>query len=81
MFSFLNKKKREIERLNVVVKELTEKNEHLERSIRIVQSNNSLLEREKDSMINRIKSYEDQIKKLNLTLGDINRNDNNSRYY
>jgi chromosome segregation ATPase len=81
MFSFLNKKKREIERLNTVVKELTEKNKHLEKSIRVVQANNSSLEREKDSMINRIKSYEDQIKILNITIGDFSRTDNNSRYY
>lgn len=81
MFSFLNKKKHEIERLNAIVKELTEKNKHLEKSIRVVQTNNSLLEREKDSMINRIKSYEDQIKILNITIGDFSRTDNNSRYY
>jgi len=42
---------------------------------------NALLEREKDDLINLVKSYEDQIKRLNLTLGDLNRTDNNSRYY
>ncbi len=81
MFSFLNKKKREIERLNTVIKELTEKNKHLEKSIRVVQANNSLLLREKDDLTNLIKDYETQIKLLNITIGDFSRTDNNSRYY
>ena len=79
--NLFNKRKREIERLEYVVKELTEKNQQLEISVRTIQAKNTLLEREKDALINRLKSYEDQNKKLNLAIGDLSRGDNNSRYY
>ena len=79
--NLFNKRKREIERLSAVVDELLYKNLQFESNIRQVVAKNSLLEREKDDLINRIKDYETQIKKLNLAIDDLNRIDNNSKYY
>ena len=81
LINLFNKRKRQIESLNLVVDELIARNENLEKSIRVTKAKNDLLEREKDALINRVKDYESQIKKLNLTIGDLSRTDNNSRYY
>ena len=81
LFNLFNKRKREIERLSAVVDELLYKNLQFESNIRQVVAKNSLLEREKDNLINRIKDYDTQVKKLNLVIGDLNRTDNSSRYY
>ncbi len=81
MFSFFNKRKREIERLNRVIISLELLKATVEMNLHKEVAKNALLEREKDDLINLVKSYEDQIKRLNLTLGDLNRTDNNSRYY
>lgn len=79
--NLFNKRKREIERLSNVVIGLERKLQLFEHNIRKEVAKNSLLEREKDDLINLIKDYEIQIKKLNLTIGDFSRTDNNSRYY
>jgi len=79
--NLFNKRKREIESLNKVVDGLINKNEQLEKVVRVTTAEKNLLEREKDDLINRLKDYETQIKKLNLTVGDLSRTDNNSRYY
>lgn len=81
LMRLFNKRKRQIESLNLVIDELIARNENLEKSIRVTKAKNDLLEREKDALINRVKDYESQIKKLNLTVGDLSRTDNNSRYY
>jgi len=81
LFNLFNKRKREIERLNNVVVELEYKLQLFESNIRQVVAKNSLLEREKDNLINRIKDYDTQVKKLNLVIDDLNRTDNSSKYY
>jgi hypothetical protein len=81
MFSFFNKRKREIERLNRVVISLELLKATVEMNFRKEIAKNALLEREKDDLINLIKDYETQIKILNITIGDFSRTDNNSRYY
>jgi hypothetical protein len=64
LFNLFNKRKREIERLNNVIDELSYKNLQFESNIRQVVAKNSLLEREKDNLINRIKDCDTQVKKL-----------------
>jgi len=81
LFNLFNKRKREIERLNNVIDELLYKNLQFESNIRQVVAKNSLLEREKDNLINRIKDCDTQVKKLNLVVDDLNRIDNSSKYY
>ena len=81
LFNLFNKRKREIERLNNVIDELLYKNLQFENNIRQVVAKNSLLEREKDNLINRIKDCDTQVKKLNLVVDDLNRIDNSSKYY
>jgi hypothetical protein len=79
--NLFNKRKREIERLNRVIISLELLKATVEMNLRKEIAKNALLEREKDDLINLIKDYETQIKKLNLTIGDFSRTDNNSRYY
>jgi chromosome segregation ATPase len=81
LFNLFNKRKREIERLSAVVDELLYKNLQFESNIRQVVAKNSLLEREKDNLINKIKDYDTQVKKLNLVIDDLNRTDNSSKSY
>jgi len=45
LFNLFNKRKREIERLNTVISRLIEKNEQLERTVRIIKAEKDLLER------------------------------------
>jgi hypothetical protein len=79
--NLFNKRKREIERLNRVIISLELLKATVEMNLRKEIAKNTLLEREKDDLINLVKDYETQIKKLNLTVGDFSRTDNNSRYY
>jgi len=79
--NLFNKRKREIERLNRVIISLELLKATVEMNLRKEVAKNTLLEREKDDLINLVKDYETQIKKLNLTVGDFSRTDNNSRYY
>jgi chromosome segregation ATPase len=81
IFNLFNKRKREIKRLSNVVIELEHKLQLFEHNIRKITAKNALLEREKDDLINRIKDYDTQVKKLNLTINDLTRTDNSSRYY
>ena len=79
--NLFNKRKREIERLNRVIISLELLKATIEMNLRKEIAKNALLLREKDDLINIIKDYETQIKILNITVGDLSRTDNNSRYY
>jgi hypothetical protein len=81
LFNLFNKRKREIERLNRVIISLELLKATVEMNLRKEIAKNALLLREKDDLVNLIKDYETQIKILNITLGDLSRTDNNSRYY
>ena len=81
LFNLFNKRKREIERLDRVIISLELTKHMIEMNLRIAVAKNALLEREKDDLINKIKDYDTQVKKLNLVIGDLNRTDNSSRYY
>ena len=79
--NLFNKRKREIERLSNIVIELEHKLQLFEHNVRQVVAKNSLLEREKDNLINRIRDCDMQIKKLNLVIDDLARTDNSSKFY
>ena len=81
LFNLFNKRKREIERLNRVIISLELLKATVEMNLRKEVAKNALLLREKDDLTNLIKDYETQIKLLNITIGDLSRTDNNSRYY
>ena len=81
LFNLFNKRKREIERLNRVIISLELLKATVEMNLRKEIAKNALLLREKDDLVNLIKDYETQIKILNITMGDLSRTDNNSRYY
>ena len=81
LFNLFNKRKREIERLDRVVISLELTKATVEMNFRVERAKNALLEREKDDLINRIKDYDTQVKKLNLVIDDLTRTDNSSKYY
>ena len=79
--NLFNKRKREIERLGHTISDLEIKRDMIESNFRVERAKNSLLEREKDNLINRIRDCDTQIKKLNLVIDDLTRTDNSSRHY
>ena len=79
--NLFNKRKREIERLGRVIISLELTKHMIEMNLRKEVAKNALLEREKDNLINRIRDYDMQIKKLNLVIDDLTRTDNSSRHY
>ena len=79
--NLFNKRKREIERLGRVIISLELTKATVEMNFRVERAKNALLEREKDNLINRIKDYDTQVKKLNLVIDDLTRTDNSSRHY
>ena len=79
--NLFNKRKREIERLDRVIISLELTKATVEMNFRVERAKNALLEREKDNLINRIKDYDTQVKKLNLVIDDLTRTDNSSRHY
>jgi len=81
LFNLFNKRKREIERLNSIITDLEAKKNMIESNFRVEQAKKSLLEREKDDLINKIKDCDTQVKKLNLVIDDLARTDNSSKYY
>ena len=81
LFNLFNKRKREIERLGHTILDLEIKKDMIESNFRVERAKNALLEREKDDLINRIKDYDTQVKKLNLVIDDLARTDNSSKFY
>ena len=81
LFNLFNKRKREIERLGNVITDLEYKRSMIESNFRVERAKNALLEREKDDLINKIKDYDTQVKKLNLVIDDLARTDNSSKFY
>jgi len=79
--NLFNKRKREIERLSDIISDLEVKRDIIESNFRVERAKNALLEREKDNLINRIKDYDTQVKKLNLVIDDLTRTDNSSKFY
>jgi chromosome segregation ATPase len=79
--NLFNKRKREIERLSNIISDLKVKRDMIESNFRVERAKNALLEREKDNLINRIKDYDTQVRKLNLVIDDLTRTDNSSKSY
>jgi hypothetical protein len=79
--NLFNKRKREIERLSNIISDLEVKRDMIESNFRVERAKNALLEREKDNLINRIKDYDTQVRKLNLVIDDLTRTDNSSKSY
>jgi|Laugresbdmm110sn_1035088.scaffolds.fasta_scaffold24679_4 chromosome segregation ATPase len=79
--NLFNKRKREIERLGHTISDLEVKRDMLESNFRVERAKNALLEREKDNLINRIRDYDTQVRKLNLVIDDLTRTDNSSKSY
>ena len=81
LFNLFNKRKREIERLGHTISDLEVKINMIESNFRVERAKNTLLEREKDDLINRIKDCDMQVRKLNLVIDDLARTDNSSKFY
>ena len=81
LFNLFNKRKREIERLGRVIISLELTKATVEMNFRVERAKNALLEREKDNLINRIRDYDTQVRKLNLVIDDLTRTDNSSKSY
>ena len=79
--NLFNKRKREIERLDRVIISLELTKATVEMNFRVERAKNALLEREKDNLINRIRDYDTQVRKLNLVIDDLTRTDNSSKSY
>jgi hypothetical protein len=78
--NLFNKRKREIERLNGVVNELTENNRQLERVVRMVKSEKDLSERALTSANKSVLDLTHEIKYLKMQINTTN-NQTNTRQY
>jgi hypothetical protein len=78
--NLFNKRKREIERLNGVVNELTENNRQLERVVRMVKSEKDLSERALTSANKSVLDLTHEVKYLKMQINTTN-NQINSRQY
>jgi hypothetical protein len=80
MLNFLNKRKREIERLNSIINGLIEKNEQLERVIRITKSEKDLSERALTIANKSVLDLTHEIKYLKMRIEN-SKGEVNTRYY
>ena len=80
MLNFLNKRKREIERLNTVIIGLIERNEQLERVVRIIKAEKDLSERALTSANKNVLDLIHEVKYLKMQVENA-KGEVNSRYY
>ena len=78
--NLFNKRKREIERLNGIVNELTENNRQLERVVRMIKSEKELSERALISANKSVLDLTHELKYLKMQINTIN-NQTNTRQY
>ena len=78
--NLFNKRKREIERLNGVINELTESNRQLERVVRMIKSEKDLSERALTSANKSVLDLTHEVKYLKMQINTTN-NQINSRQY
>ena len=78
--NLFNRRKREIERLNGVVNELTENNRQLERVVRMIKSEKELSERALISANKSVLDLTHELKYLKMQINTIN-NQTNTRQY
>jgi hypothetical protein len=80
LFNLFNKRKREIERLNGVVNELTESNRQLERVVRVTRAERDLSERALTTANKSVLDLTHEVKYLKMQINTIN-DQTNSRQY
>ena len=80
ILNLFNKRKREIERLNVVIDRLIERNEQLEKSVRIMKAERDLSERALTTANKNILDLTNEVGYLKMQV-DNSKDKNDSRYY
>ena len=78
--NLFNKRKREIERLNVVIDRLIERNEQLEKSVRVMKAERDLSQRELVVANKNILDLTNKVGYLKMQV-DNAKDKNDSRYY
>jgi hypothetical protein len=80
LLKLFNKRKREIERLNVVIDRLIERNEQLEKSVRVMKAERDLSQRELAVANKNILDLTNKVGYLKMQV-DNAKDKNDSRYY
>jgi hypothetical protein len=80
LLKLFNKRKREIERLNVVIDRLIERNEQLEKSVRVMKAERDLSERALTTANKNILDLTNEVGYLKMQV-DNSKDKNDSRYY
>jgi chromosome segregation ATPase len=80
LFNLFNKRKREIERLNTVIKELANKSEQFEKTARVMKAERDLLDRALTTANSTIIDLKKKIDYLEMRV-DTTKNEVNSKYY
>jgi predicted nucleic acid-binding Zn-ribbon protein len=80
LLKLFNKRKREIERLNVVIDRLIERNEQLEKSVRVMKAERDLSQRELVVANKNILDLTNKVGYLKMQV-DNAKDKNDSRYY
>ena len=80
MLNFLNRRKRKIESLNTIINGLIERNEQLERVVRIIKAEKDLSERALTSANKNVLDLTHEVKYLKMQVEN-DKGEVNSRYY
>lgn len=80
ILNLFNKRKREIERLNIVIDRLIEKNEQLEKTARVMKAERDLLQRELTTANKKVLDLVNEVGYLKMQI-DNAKDKNDSRYY